>query len=221
MKAFQYSTKNVGDTLTKPILEHFLNEEINLTHKNDTGKIVGVGSIIYAIRKGDIVWGTGLIEDKKVNIPPCKILAVRGKLTENRIGKQIGIYGDPAILLPLIYNPEVEKIHEVGIVEHYIDKGLFKGGHKIDVEQNWKTFVDEIKKCKKIKSSSLHGLIIAEAYGIPAEHIKLSNNVIGGDFKFKDYLSASDRTSFNQPLSPTKLKELQEGLIRALCYFKK
>lgn len=221
MKVFQYSTKNVGDTLTKPILEHFLKREIKLVGKNETHKVVGVGSVIHSVRKHDIVFGTGLISDKRVKIPYCKILAVRGKLTENRIGKKIGIYGDPAILLPLIYNPEVKQIHEVGIVEHYIDKGLYKGGHKIDVEQNWKTFVEEIKKCKKIKSSSLHGLIIAEAYGIPAEHIKLSNNVVGGDFKFKDYLSASDRTSFSQPLTSTKLKELQEGLIRALCYFKK
>ena len=48
-------------------------------------------------------------------------------------------------------------------------------------------FVDEILMCKHVISSSLHGLIIAHVYLVPAMAIKISDNVEGGDFKFSDY----------------------------------
>ncbi len=223
MKIFQYKTRNVGDTLTQPILEHFLKVKTEVVEKNETSKFIGVGSVFHAIRKGDVVWGTGSISNIPFNLPECKILAVRGKLTEKLFNLNVGVYGDPAILLPLIYNPQVEKKHKVGIVEHYVDRGLYPGeGYRIEVESNWKQFVKEIKSCEKIISSSLHGCIIAEAYGIPAKWVKLSNKVIGNGFKFYDWLSASDRKSFDEPLTEQKLKELQNGLLGALkCYCKK
>jgi pyruvyltransferase len=216
MKIFQYKSNNVGDTLTKPILEHFLKIPCELTIKNDTNKFIGVGSIMYAVRKNDIVWGTGLIEEKEIKIPDSvKVLAVRGKLTEKLINKNVGVYGDPALLLPLMYNPNIEQKYNVGIVPHYKDKKLFTE-KIIDIEQDWKSFVNEIKQYKKIISSSLHGLIIAEAYGIPVEWKEYSNEVIGNGFKFRDYLSGTDRTSFDEPLTKEKLKEIQMNLLKVL-----
>lgn len=43
--------------------------------------------------------------------------------------------------------------------------------------------------CKCILSSSLHGLIFADALGIPNRRIVLSDEIIGGDLKFDDYYS--------------------------------
>ena len=41
--------------------------------------------------------------------------------------------------------------------------------------------------CEVIVSSSLHGLIIADAYGIPTVWAKFGNDINGNDFKFYDY----------------------------------
>ena len=51
-------------------------------------------------------------------------------------------------------------------------------------------FIDNLTKCERVLSSSLHGLIISDSFGIPNMRIVLSDSVIGGDYKFSDYYSA-------------------------------
>lgn len=191
--------KNVGDTLTQPIVEHILKIKTQKVSKHFNGKLLGIGSIIsWALQNNDIVWGSGLIENLPQPTPNCTILALRGKLTAKNINNnKCDVFSDPAILLPLIYNPNIDKECDIGIVEHYVDIGLYQGkGKKINVTQYWKNFVDQIKSCNLILSSSLHGLILSEAYGIPCQRLKLSDNITGGDFKFNDYLTASNRKEF-------------------------
>jgi len=52
----------------------------------------------------------------------------------------------------------------------------------------------QIDECEHILSSSLHGLICAQALGIKSRWILLSNNVLGDGFKFRDYASSMDTT---------------------------
>lgn len=190
--------KNIGDTLTQPIVERILKTQTQKVSQNFCGKLLGIGSIIsWALQKNDVVWGSGLIENSIQRIPSCTILALRGKLTAKNINSKCDFFSDPAILLPLIYNPDIEKQHDIGIIEHYVDVGLYHGkGKKISVTQHWTRFIDDIKSCSFILSSSLHGLILAESYGIPCQRLKLSDKIIGGDFKFNDYLTASNRKEF-------------------------
>lgn len=214
MKIYQYNHKNVGDNLTKPILEYFLNDTIEIVEPWIKNKLLGIGSIIHFAAENDIIWGSGLISNNPVQLKNCNILALRGKYSADLLKSDCSIFGDPALLMPLIYNPHIEKTHKIGIIEHYVDKGLYIGdGYRIDVLLDWKSFINELKSCEYIKSSSLHGMILAEAYGIPCEWIVLSNNIIGNGFKFRDYLSASGRTSFSQPFD---LNIIQRKLIQAL-----
>lgn len=59
----------------------------------------------------------------------------------------------------------------------------------IDIQLKPKEFVKQVAKCDFILSSAMHGLICADSLGIPNKHIILSNNVTGGDYKFRDYYS--------------------------------
>lgn len=51
--------------------------------------------------------------------------------------------------------------------------------------------IDSISRCQGILSQSLHGLIIADAYGIPNGWLAPAAQMNGGDFKFVDYYSTT------------------------------
>lgn len=239
MKTYWWTTtyKNFGDELTPVILEHFIpDEDIELAQRKERGKVLGVGSIMAALEPGDTVWGSGSNQPgRKYNGRGCKILAVRGPLTAKQIvGAPKGVvYGDPALLLPLIYDPKVKKTHKVGILPHYVDKrealkkhntqeGFATGEEKfIDILDDWRKVIEEVKSCEKIISSSLHGIICAEAYGIPAVWTKYdtSSKIRGGDFKYQDYFLGTGRKEQkpNKVLPPIQnLEAIQQRLIKAL-----
>ena len=80
-----------------------------------------------------------------------------------------------------------------------IDKLSIKNYNK------WTDVIDLIVNSDYVFSSSLHGLIIAEAYGIPNYRIKISDLIIGGDFKFDDYYA-----SIGKKVKAIKIQGLNE-----------
>lgn len=216
---YQYNDReNIGDCLSEVILPFFLPNGFRLVDKYVEGKLCAVGSIMDAVKDKDTVWGTGIIkEEERYNFKNTKFLAVRGKLTRDRIsGVEVPeVYGDPALLLPLMYNPKIKKTKKVGYIYHYVDK---IPGDSISVTLYWKDFIDKVLECEKIVSSSLHGLIIAEAYGIPATWKVYSDRIVGGEFKFHDYLTGTGREIQSPGKLPPiqSLDKIQQGLINAL-----
>jgi len=161
-----------------------------------------------ASKSKDIVWGAGCISPNSIGDKPLKVYAVRGPLTQkeliNRGIECPSVYGDPALLFPKIYNPLKNKKYKYGVIPHYIDytddyalkiiNHLESQGVKvINITSNIFTFIDNILSCEKILSSTLHGLIAADAYNIPNIKINLSNKLVGGNFKFKDYFDSVGR----------------------------
>ena len=111
------------------------------------------------------------------------------------------VYGDPALLLPRWYMPAIKKTHKIGIIPHYIDQGhpwveMNRNNPEvkiINILGGASHVVDEILSCENILSSTLHGIIAADAYGVPSMWIKLSNKLTGGSFKFEDYFMSVKR----------------------------
>jgi len=112
------------------------------------------------------------------------------------------VYGDPAMILPLLYTPKNSKTNRTIYIPHHsiytFSKSLFKDQtlFKIINPKNRKSLkiVDEIFNAKIVLSSSLHGLIIADAYGIPNIWVKLDDKVLTGqNFKYYDYFSSVGR----------------------------
>ena len=76
-------------------------------------------------KPNSIIWGTGCIDKGMIGEKPSKVYAVRGPLTREELLKKgiecPEVYGDPALLYPMIYNPKVEKKYKWGIIPHYIE----------------------------------------------------------------------------------------------------
>ncbi len=168
--------------------------------------LLAMGSILHWANADSIVWGTGAVSPAaRLPTRPSRILAVRGPLTRQICLKHdIGcpeVYGDPALLLPRIYAPSARRErYDVGVILHYVDKqSEFAQRCRaecvklIDVYADTEQFVDEVCSCAAVLSSSLHGLICADAYGVPSKWIEVSNKVIGQGFKFRDYYASVGR----------------------------
>ena len=211
-------SKNWGDVITKFILEHFSGKKLNdddIFHFDEkglipfkNGKLIGAGSSLAFTQPKDYVWGTGLISRIGAGHVPKKVYSVRGPITRDLLlnsGWDVPEkYGDPALLFPKIYNPKVEKKYKYGLIPHYVDytshmslkciNNLEDLGFKIiNVTSGLYEFIDEVLECEKILSSSLHGIIVADAYGIPNYRIEILNLILGRDFKYIDYYGSVKR----------------------------
>lgn len=191
---------NFGDQLGRVVLRWILSADPIWVTRRFAGKIVSVGSILGAIAANDSVWGTGSIDGERYSPPHgARFLAVRGPLTRSIIhGDVPEVYGDPAILIPQFHHHPVEKRFEIGIIPHYVDRPFIDVPpdpriRVIDVQQPWRTVVDEIRSCERTLSSSLHGIIVSESYGIPCSWVRITDKVVGGSFKFDDYYLATGR----------------------------
>lgn len=197
-------TPNWGDDCN-PFLFEFISgykpELVKLGAPKTEPHYMMVGSILHYANPNTHVWGTGLRFSDKPLKKPAKIYAVRGPLTRDILIKHDiecpEVYGDPVLLLPRFYSPKIEKKYKLGVIPHYIDKRFVKinepGVLQIDIQGSFYDVIDAINSCEKIISSSLHGLILADAYGIPAMWLKISDKVEGAELKFNDYFLSVKR----------------------------
>lgn len=179
----------------KPIL-FFPNSKLSSFIKHS----IMIGSVINKSSTSTYVWGSGIIK-KNEKIRGGKFLAVRGPRTARRL-EELGfkapkVYGDPAVLLPLIYENAAPVKYEIGIIPHFFNYNTIVefdyDKEKILVidllSDDVESVLNQMLSCKKIISTSLHGLILAHAYQIPAIWWKYSE-LNGDDVKFYDYLES-------------------------------
>lgn len=186
------------------MIEYLTGKIPEAAERNEGGRILGIGSIIHLVKPGDIVFGSGTNRKKFIDATGARFISVRGPITRKFIvnAEVPEIYGDPAILLPRIYSPKVEKKYRIGYIPHYVDKPFVPGllaaapehpAIAIDIQADWKIVIDLILQCDRIIASSLHGIIAAEAYGIPAEWAVWGTKIRGGPIKYHDYFLGTGR----------------------------
>lgn len=228
-------SRNWGDDINYFFLRKLWHKEIvsydcsSLSHrlKKDNYMVIG-SSLTLLCNNESIIWGAGVIDDSaELPAHPKKVLAVRGPLSRQYLldrGIECpAVYGDPALLVSKVYHPSIEKRYKLGVIPHYSDCDsplLYKLRQDPDVlfikmegYGKWTDVVDMVLSCESIASSSLHGLILSEAYHIPNCWIEIKGNLLGGHFKFHDFFLSIGRDRL-LPLQITN-ETTKESLRRA------
>ena len=195
---------NVGDLLSKYVVERLSNKKVIWTSNKDPNKLCAIGTMLgdYLLVSGGHFWGCGYggvsINEKSIAINrKVNFYAVRGPISRDFVLSRgvacPDVYGDPALLLPDLYACSKPKKYKIGLICHYTHGHIFNyddGVSLIDImrsPENMLSIVDEICQCEIILSSSLHGIIIANAYGIPARWFILNGFPLQAYPKYHDY----------------------------------
>src|SRR3990167_741723 len=118
---------NFGDRLTPWLIENIRGERPTWVSQTfDAEYYVASGSILNLANEHAKEWGAGLASFNDNVNDRAQIYAVRGPLTRAKAlasrAKCPAVYGDPAILLPMFLPKKIEKIHDIGLIPHYVDQ---------------------------------------------------------------------------------------------------
>lgn len=203
IKTYYWNKKpNFGDLLTGLLLTRFTGLESEWSEPENSDLVV-VGSTLEHFPENwtGIIAGAGKLHERTVlQFPNATVLALRGPLTARGIKglKKEVVLADPALLADELVKIE-DKRYELGIIPHWTDKKLEfdprftkYNPHIIHVRDDPLGVISEIGQCKKIISSSLHGIILADSFNIP-RRIEIAPRMLthahqeGGMFKWQDY----------------------------------
>ena len=192
------SQGNVGDRLTPWLIRRITGKPARWVAPDAPGtKFFVSGSIVALAGPGGVVWGSGVMRADELVHPRVQVAAVRGPLTREAALRTVACpdgYADPGCLVPRFYRPEIGRGsgRGPGVLPHFADKadalgGVPRGWAFIDVQRPVEEVVDRIVSCSLVASSSLHGIILSHAYGVPAVWIGYRDLPSGDGSKFHDY----------------------------------
>lgn len=200
--------RNVGDLLTPYLIEKLTGRTAHNVKSRYFRHMLAVGSLMHRAKSNSDIWGTGTLGPEiasKIPVSDLRVHALRGHLSKSLLygedanGLDIPL-GDPAVLMKGFFDPKVEKKYRIGIIPHYVDedfsilKALSRRDVRvINVRNSPEDFIRELLECEFILSSSLHGLILADTYGVPNKWVSFSDGLAGGRFKFADYYSTTSQ----------------------------
>lgn len=190
------------------------------------GSVLGFGPVRERLESREhplpYIWGSGVLNLRPVLDAgaelPSRIKALRGPFTAQRLPGYSGPFGDPGLLVSRV-QPAVNARSGIGLVPHHqqwnepaqIDQLRSAGFRLIDVRlaDPWEV-VRQIAGCEAVISTSLHGLIVADAYGVP-------NVWLDGldPFKFYDYFYSVRRGDRRARSLSEALHEVETGAARA------
>jgi pyruvyltransferase len=215
------NTVNVGDYLSKVIVSKILSlKDLDLVDKKDKSKrVFAIGSVLHFANTSETVWGSGVnwkVDLSKHQFSDLDVRAVRGPLTRDYLmtrGISVPeIFGDPALLAPLFLPADLLCPSEQASIPYVVIPHLHESPEKFSGYRDRlllptskpATFISELLKARMVVSSSLHGIILAEAYGIPAIYLDVGNGESIG--KYDDYYLGTGRVNYHTSAS------VEEGL---------
>ena len=198
---------NFGDLLGPVIVRMMLKRRGLGTQSKAAARLLSVGSCLHFAQDGDVVWGSGVngrVPIESYTARNLDVRAVRGPRTRSFLMERgitvPEIYGDPALLLPVLM-PELLSVHKkyaVTVVPNFVDLernlSWYLSPKVLNPRSALAHCLQRISASELVVGSSLHGIIVAEALGVPARLVK---SAAESDFKYADYYEATGRVAYS------------------------
>lgn len=203
--------RNFGDYLSPLIVEAVSGRPVSYAPLKKAD-MMAIGTILanehkakrFGFKRRIHIWGSGCGQPGERFSDRHYYHAVRGRETQQRIVGQpdVAAFGDPGLLSELLVARPAQKRFKIGFVAHYVDQDRAEakafaaqdGVHSINVFDEPLEVLRQIASCEFVVSSSLHGLVVSDAYGVPNLRVRLSEGLID-ELKFEDYYSAFNLTA--------------------------
>ncbi|MCP2264680.1 polysaccharide pyruvyl transferase family protein [Promicromonospora thailandica] len=198
------AVNNFGDLLG-PLIVARLVADNELVESDSPRRLLAVGSILNLARAGDVLWGIGAngkTLDQTAPYRELDVRAVRGPLTREFL-RQKGydvpaVYGDPGLLVGRLWPREDvargTRPRAVTVIPNLHD--LHHARNRSDAvaptTELWKTLA-AIAASDLVVGSSLHAIVVAESFGVPA---RLVSSSVEPPFKYEDYYRGTGRPDF-------------------------
>ena len=197
---------NFGDLLGPIIVEQLLAERgVSVQDAARTSRLLTVGSVMRLAREGDVVWGTGVNGkslDAKYDFTDLDVRAVRGPLTRDYLlGMGIDVppvFGDPGLLFGEIFDRDLmldgADPRGILVVPNFNDFAAWSAGSQVvlDPRSGFWNCIRAIAASELVVGSSLHAIVIAESFGIPARLVSSQHEP---PFKYHDYYLGTGRVN--------------------------
>lgn len=235
IRAFYYPSNNFGDNLNNELIKRISKKPCVYHPERTVPHYIVCGSIIQESTENTTVWGAGFghsADIAQMN-KEANIVMVRGKKTAELLEMEFDIYGDPALLCPMYFEGHNNKVHNVSILPHWRDYEYCLNNFDfniIDPFQPVDKVIYDICASYKVISSSLHGLILSDSYGVPNRWIDFGNDIGGDGIKFRDYYSTTNNedtepaTDIVEAVNECKISEYytdKQSLLNSCPFYEK
>jgi pyruvyltransferase len=199
---------------------HLVNNSLPRTEP----KILTLGSVLQRSQGNSVILGSGshsLTSELQLDRTSLYV-GVRGPRTVLQILFRSGVktksIGDPGILIREILGITKQSIsnsensRNIAGLFHAADKRKYKLNHKssqfpiLDNHRSLEKFVELILQSNLVLSSTLHGLIFADALNRKVMPVIMSSEIKGQLFKFQDYLDSVG--DYESKIYPLKVEDL-------------
>jgi pyruvyltransferase len=212
---------NFGDLLGPLIVRRVLDRAgLDPRDATEDRRLLSIGSVLHFSRPGDVVWGSGIngkVDNDSHSFDSLDIRAVRGPRTraylESRGLSVPEVYGDPGLLLGHLWQREElvagAPLRPLSVVPNLNDLPRYAGApHVLDPRSPVMQCLQVIASSELVVGSSLHGIIVAEALGIPARLVRSGAET---EFKYADYYLGTGRDV------PAFARDVEEAVAMGPC----
>ncbi len=213
---------NFGDAINPLIVGYMSGRKVEHAGPRNAD-MFAIGSMLQVVkrshkepREGEkiCVWGTGLIRPVFGHnfLENVELALLRGPITAALVKRHERRFGDPGLLIDEALPFDGARQDRIGIVPHYTlmeDEELlaFVASDPayllIDPRGDASEVCHRIAACAHVFASSLHGLIVADAYGVPNTWIDPEGQ---SWLKYLDYAASIGRIDMKAPLRLNEIK---------------